>query len=51
MTGWVNEQEARGTTQPNEAIKSAFSHEPTGYIPTYRRRLFFNSRTPRRATC
>ena len=29
MTGWVNEQEARGTTQPNEAIKSAFSHEPT----------------------
>tara|TARA_B100000530_G_scaffold323820_1_gene259983 strand:+ start:337 stop:1776 length:1440 start_codon:yes stop_codon:yes gene_type:complete len=29
MTGWVNEQEARGGTRPTEAIKSAFSLEPT----------------------
>jgi len=29
MTSWVNDQQARGGTWPTEAIKSAFSHEPT----------------------
>ncbi|MDP7010250.1 MAG: VWA domain-containing protein [Verrucomicrobiota bacterium] len=29
MSSWVNEQEASGGTWPSEAIKSAFTHEPT----------------------